>query len=332
MKRALAIFVFCVLFVNFVIAQSIEKEYDNISLDSVLLEFYSDYNIKFAYDQTLAESLDVTGVFVGRSFIEIVEKILNEYLFDYEVINGTYVMYPRTKPVVKKKKKKAIHGIVKDKLTRETLPFANIYSSDYSISTISNQDGYFSIFDIVSDTISLMVSYMGYLSEKISLDSLNNDNAITFYMSLNASEFDEIIIQGETKKTIQIDKQPGLNTLNTNELKSLPNCGETDIFKLIQLLPGVKSTNESSSDLVIRGGTMDQNLILFDDFSIYHVDHFYGMFSAINPKVIKNIQLYKGGFDTRYGSRMNSVINIVGKDGNKQDFVAEVGVNQINAS
>ena len=150
MKRALAIFILYASIVNFAGAQGLEKKYDKIPLDSVLLEFYSNYNIKFAYDQTLAESVIVSGVYHGSSYIKIVEEILDNYSFDYELINGTYVIYPSFKSETKYEEEITIHGTIKDRSTGETLPFANVFSLDYSISTVSNQDGYFSIFDRIS--------------------------------------------------------------------------------------------------------------------------------------------------------------------------------------
>jgi len=95
--------------------------------------------------------------------------------------------------------------------------------------------------------------------------------------------------------------------LSPAQITAIPSLGEKDIFRSLQLLPGVSGSNESSSGLYVRGGTPDQNLVLFDGFTVYHVDHLFGFFSAFNSNAIKDVQLHKGGFEAKYGGRLSSV-------------------------
>ena len=97
------------------------------------------------------------------------------------------------------------------------------------------------------------------------------------------------------------------------QLAYLPSFGEKDVFRSLQLLPGISGSQENSSGLFVRGGTPDQNLILFDGFTVYHVDHLFGFFSAFNSNAIKDVQLYKGGFDAKFGGRLSSVVELTGK-------------------
>ena len=108
---------------------------------------------------------------------------------------------------------------------------------------------------------------------------------------------------------IDQNKETSHSTINPVGFVNLPNMGETDIFRTIQMLPGIGYT-EGSSGLNIRGVTPDQNLVLFDGFTLYNLDHFFGTFSSINPNVVKDIQIYKGGFDSRYGERLSGIIDI----------------------
>ena len=108
--------------------------------------------------------------------------------------------------------------------------------------------------------------------------------------------------------------------------------GEKDIFRALQLLPGISGTNESSSGLYIRGGTPDQNLVLLDGFTVYHVDHFYGFFSAFNSDVIKDVQLFKGGFPAKYGGRISSVMDLTGKTGNSNKFTLSSSISLLSAN
>jgi hypothetical protein len=108
--------------------------------------------------------------------------------------------------------------------------------------------------------------------------------------------------------------------ITPQKLATLPNIGEKDVIRSFQLLPGVSAANESSSNLYVRGGTPDQNLLLYDGFTVYQVDHLYGFYSAFNSNAIKDVQLYKGGFESKFGGRLSSVTEITGKDGNSKNF------------
>ena len=107
--------------------------------------------------------------------------------------------------------------------------------------------------------------------------------------------------------------------------------GESDIFRTLQLLPGI-GYSENSAGLNIRGGTADQNLVLFDGFTLYNLDHFFGTFSSINPNVVKDIQIYKGGYDSRFGERLSGIIDITGKTGNKYNPKIYGGVNLVSGN
>lgn len=120
---------------------------------------------------------------------------------------------------------------------------------------------------------------------------------------------------------------------DTCTLKLLPNLGEKDILRGFQLIPGVSASNEISSGMYVRGGTPDQNLILYDGFTIYYVDHMHGFYSAFNSNAIKDVQLYKGGYEAKYGGRLSSVTEITAKDGNRNKFTVggEVSLLSMNA-
>ena len=310
------------------VAQQINFEFNNVRLDSVLLHFSDQFDYKFAFDNDLIENIYVDQTINEKNPQAALAKALNKTGLDYKIVNSVYVIIPVEIHIGKYN----FVGIVEDNETGETLPFAHIVSVEKDFFCVSNQDGYFSILNLDADTLSLIISYVGYNSAVYKIKSLKEKELKVFYLSSQNLEIDEVVIYSETENIFQADNQTGLTTLNTLDIYKLPNSGESDVFKLVQMMPGIKSTNESSADLIIRGGSMDQNLILFDDFTLYHIDHFYGMVSSLNPKVIKHIQVYKGGFDARYGGRMNSVINIVGKSGNTIKPSVDFGVNMLSAS
>jgi hypothetical protein len=126
----------------------------------------------------------------------------------------------------------------------------------------------------------------------------------------------EVVIQGKSFKVMNASEGISTVQISPSQLALLPNVGEVDIFRSLQLLPGVSGSNESSSGLFVRGGTPDQNLVLLDGMTVYNVDHFFGFFSAFNADAVKDVQLFKGVFPAKYGGRLSSVVDLTSKTAN----------------
>ena len=212
-----------------------------------------------------------------------------------------------------------IGGKINDINSGESLPYAKVTIKDTNRVTTANQDGSFTILNIPVDSI-LVINKMGYESKEIKVTSDTKRLIINLYKREKDSLIEDVVVVGSVNSNMM--QQSGISqfSLSPDITRSLPNLGEQDIFRSMQLLPGVSGSNESSSGLVVRGGTIDQNLVLFDDFTVYHVDHVFGFFSAFNNNAIKDVQFYKGGFGAKYGGRMSSVVDITGKDGNTEQF------------
>ena len=226
-----------------------------------------------------------------------------------------------------------ISGIVKDKGSGETLPFANVFVKDTNIGTTTNADGFFTLFDIPSETSTIQVQYLGYKVETLVLTPEMVKGKITILLIPDNNQLDEVVVSNDSgQQIIKMNKSVSQISLSPKKLASIPNLGEKDIFRAIQLLPGVSGTNESSSGLYVRGGTPDQNLVLLDGFTVYHVDHFYGFFSAFNSGAVKDIQLFKGGFPAEYGGRISSVMDLTGKTGNSNKLSLSAGLSLLSAN
>lgn len=224
--------------------------------------------------------------------------------------------------LVPKKFNFTITGKVKDAETGETLPFSTVVVKGSTKGTTANADGYFILQNVPTDTSTIVGQYMGYQDLTIRLlPHLSNENIVLDLVSAGSVEGEEVVIQGEREDLMQTNPQDiSVIRLTPRSLERLPNVGEKDIMRSFQLMPGISASNESSSGLYVRGGTPDQNLIVYDGFTVYHVDHLYGFFSAFNSNALKDVQLYKGGFDSRFGGRLASVTEITGKDGNQKQF------------
>ncbi len=154
---------------------------------------------------------------------------------------------------------------------------------------------------------------------KLNLDIAKNSLDIALLRS--EIYLEKISVTAEKEKIFRVNPNAVSSvSISPKLIEKLPNFGEVDIMRAFQLLPGISGSNETSAGLYVRGGTPDQNLILFDGMSIYHVDHFYGFFSAFNANSIDDVELYKGGFPAEFGGRTSSVLDIKGKPADMQNF------------
>lgn len=212
-------------------------------------------------------------------------------------------------------------GAIKDHSTGEALPFASIQIKNTTKGVSSNADGYFTFQKVPTDTSTLTVQYVGYEKTDVYLSPMVNKKNFIIELNPSSQTLQAVNIIG-VREDVVLSKKEDVSVIKMTpkKLEQLPNLGERDVMRSFQLMPGVSASNESSSGLYVRGGTPDQNLVLYDGFTVYHVDHLYGFFSAFNSNALKDVQLYKGGFESRFGGRLSSVTEITGKDGNQKKF------------
>jgi hypothetical protein len=226
-----------------------------------------------------------------------------------------------------------IIGKVIDSNTNDGVPFVNITVKNAgNIGTTASKDGAF-VLEVPSDTVTLLASSVGYKSNEFKLSQFPHEGLLILRIVEDKKEIEQVTIVTEKEKIIRVSEDVSSVKISPKLIAKLPNLGEVDVMRSFQLLPGVSGSNETSAGLYVRGGTPDQNLILFDGMTIYHVDHFYGFFSAFNANTIDDIELYKGGFPARFGGRLSSVMEITGKpaDMNKVNFGAGISLLSANA-
>ena len=222
-------------------------------------------------------------------------------------------------------------GVVKNAENGETLPSANILIKGTSIGTTSNVDGYFTLLNLPEKKFTLNVFYVGCHAVEIEVDLDKIEGRLIIEMQPSNIEIDEVFVTAKSYKMMKATEGVSAARVSPIDLKTLPSFGEVDIFRSLQLLPGISGTNESSSGLYVRGGTPDQNLVLLDGMTVYNVDHFFGFFSAFNADAIKDIQMFKGGYPAKYGGRNSSVVDLTGKTGDPNNFHMSGGINLLNA-
>lgn len=226
-----------------------------------------------------------------------------------------------------------LQGKVIDKASGEPLPFVNVaVKGAPTLGAVTNVDGYFTILKIPAKDTTLQISYIGYGITEVDLTTRSFEGIEVFEIEKSAIELKTFEVTDFSNPTIEVPEEVSKISINPDQLLSLPTLGEVDIFRSLQLLPGVSGATESSSGLYVRGGTPDQNLVLLDGINIYHVDHFFGVFSPFNAFAIKNVQFYKGGFPAEFGGRLSSVVDITAKSGNAKRPTASFNANLLSVN
>lgn len=226
--------------------------------------------------------------------------------------------------------KPVLNGVVKDASSNETLYGVNILLPTLNTGTVTNQYGFYSI-RLPNGTHQIKISYLGY-QELVSEVSIEENKTLNFDLTPTSEFLDEILLT-ENIERLNIKKpEMSVNKLDINTIQKLPVVfGEVDVVRSLLLLPGVSNAGEGSSGFNVRGGAVDQNLILLDEATIYNASHLFGLFSVFNPDAIKNLKLYKGGIPAKYGGRVSSVLEIYQKDGNSKKFEANGGIGVISS-
>ena len=313
-------------------AQSPAFNFSNTTLSDALKQVSKILNIQIAFDSNAMSKHQISGTFQGQTPEEIFAELLKNTGYVAEKRFGNYLIIPvsvekiTTTPTLFR-----ISGLVTDQKSGEQLPYASVYLPNQNSIRTTSINGTF-VFRIPAvQSLRIAVQYLGYQPIDSTFAITDTTAVLTFRMKQKNMELAPVVIRKSTLKMIDQNKETSHSTINPVGFVNLPNMGETDIFRTIQMLPGIGYT-EGSSGLNIRGGTPDQNLVLFDGFTLYNLDHFFGTFSSINPNVVKDIQIYKGGFDSRYGERLSGIIDITGKTGNKYSPKIYGGINLISGN
>jgi len=222
-----------------------------------------------------------------------------------------------------------ITGYVRDSKTGEAVSGASIYIDKPHIGVSSDQYGYYAL-SLPRGRHTLNIQSIGMKDTRRQIQ-LDGDGKLNIDLQSQVMVLRNVIVSAEKMSNIR-GVQMGVQKLDIKTLKQVPVVfGETDLLRVLLTLPGVKSVGEASTGLNVRGGSADQNLVLFNDATIYNAAHFFGLFSAFNPDVVKSVELYKSSIPARYGGRLSSVIDIASREGNKKEFSGSAGIGLITS-
>ena len=224
-----------------------------------------------------------------------------------------------------------VSGTIRDQSSGETLIGASVAILNHPRSTVqSNSYGFYSL-NAAAGKYTIVVSFAGFRNDTLEV-SLDKDVVIAVNLSPAEAEMQEVVVSANRNNANVTKPLMGVQKLSVNEIKDVPVIfGEKDILKTIQLLPGVQSGGDGSSGFYVRGGSVDQNLILLDEATVYNPTHLLGFFSTFNSDAIKDVTLYKGAIPAEYGGRLASVLDVRMDDGNVKDYGVSGGLGLISS-
>ncbi|MCH2215396.1 MAG: TonB-dependent receptor [Flavobacteriales bacterium] len=226
-----------------------------------------------------------------------------------------------------------VRGFVYEEESGEAVIFTNVYLKGTSIGASTDVNGYFSITKIPEGNYTLMVTYLGYdtLSKPVNVIA-GKIISEKLFLKKSSIEIQAVEISAE-KQERQTNVTMSVTKATPKEIKQIPTIGATaDLAQYLQVLPGVIFTGDQGGQLYIRGGSPIQNKVLLDGTTIFNPFHSIGLFSVFDTEVIKNADIYTGGFSAEYGGRISSVMDITTRDGNKRRVAGKVGLSTFAAN
>ena len=300
-KTFLVNFIFFFLFVIQVNSQ--ENTLKNTPLKKVFFELEKTYNVKFSYSDNLVNNIFISIQLKNKTLDELLIDIKSQTKLVFQFVTKRYIIVSE-----KKINQNNICGYLYNSNSDEPILGASINILSSTITTKTDESGYFQLSSLEKNDF-ITLSYVGYKSKKVSFKELLNKPCVKIYLEEITSVLDEVVITNYLTGGIS-KKKDGSIDISSKKLGILPGLTEPDVLQSIQLLPGINSPDETASGIHIRGGTPDQNLILFNGIKMYNSAHFFGMISAFNPYITEKIKVYKSGTSASYGNHISGVIDI----------------------
>ena len=195
---------------------------------------------------------------------------------------------------------------------------------------VSDADGKF-VLKVPQGEVDIEMTGIGVIDTHRRL-MVYEDGVIDIELEDKMQTLEEVTVTANKRENVK-DVQMGVESLVVEELKTIPTAfGELDVIKVVQALPGVKTMGEASSGLNVRGGSTDQNLIQFNNGTVYNPTHLFGFFSAFNGSIVQDMELYKGSIPAKFGGRISSVLDINSRKGNKEEYQGELSLGLLTSS
>lgn len=295
------------------------KSQERYALSEILPVLEKTYNVTFTY---------ADDVMAGKYIASRPPKdTLEEWLRYLKIQTGLYFQ-PLNEQFIAISLASSFCGKLVNHETQESIAYASVATR--AVTVVSDENGYFYIHTPLSLKDSITISHVAYTSIALAADEALAEPCREFQMMPRLAALPDLVVSNflvaGSAKT-----QGGEFVMRPQEQQILPGLTDPDILFTLQAFPGIKSVNESVADMNIRGGTNDQNLVLWDDIRMYQTGHFFGLISAFNPYLVDNVTLIKNGTSAAYGDGVSGTIKMATKGGQAERISGGAGTNLIHS-
>ncbi len=272
--------------------------------------------IEISFDDNALSQYKVT---VNKKFDNpqsALDFLLKNKPFRFENINGVYVIASYTEKIeqpliVEVKRFYTFSGFIRDADNGEGLPYAYITTSEKTVST--DETGYFSFKTEKSGNQRVQVQYLGYQAQ----DTILTSELIEIRLQPAIFTMNEVIVSpAPATMLIQSGSNPGEIRINHQIAKYIPGSIDNSVFNLMRMMPGVRASGEPSEDLIVWGSNMGESKITYDGYTLFGIKNYNDHIGSVNPYMVKDIRIMKGGYGSGQGGRIGAVTEITGIDGN----------------
>jgi hypothetical protein len=300
-----------------------QKGNNKIPLTQIITAIEQQFDVKFSYAVEDVSTIAIEKPATTLTLQETIDYLNSKVLLNFKALNDRYVtvsVLDKTIPVC---------GFVCSDDGKIPLDGANITVDERKVMT--NKKGIFSIANVPVNSI-ISISYLGYEPKQFTANELfaAQNTCKEILLKTSNEELNQILIKVYLTPGLQ-KYLDGSTVLNTKKFGILPGLIEPDVLQSVQTLPGVESTNESIANINVRGGTNDQNLMIWDNIKMYHSGHFFGLISAYNPNITNKVIVTKNGTSAEYSEGVSSTINMFTNDKINNTFSGGAGINLINS-
>ena len=304
----------------------VDASFADVPIDSALILLSSLSGVNISYNSAIIPKDERRTYEVKRLELgNILDDVLHDTGLIYKIVANQLVIIKD--PKLEVKPVYTVNGWVSHEESEERIPFANVFTQDRLVSTQTNEFGFFSI--SLRQGVNIL-NFTSFPNDKRVTIDIQSDTTLNILLPPD-NELQEIfvtdVIPNKSKQAEQFDEVP-LEMLGS--LSAL--AGEPDVLRLVQARAGVNTAADGLGGISVRGGNVDQNLVLMDGVPVYNTGHALGLFSIFNSGAIKDVKVIKSGFPARYGGRVSSVIDVTLKEGNKQELSGEVNANPLLVS
>ena len=325
----------------------ISGSFQNQPLKDFLQFLNADYGLKVFYKDVWVEPYSINKTFENTPLLQALNNVFYNHELTYTVFqddgiavfrrisdtrsrfdNQAQVLIIGNPMNVGRYKSAKLTGKVVDGKTGETLVGAVVYNTSLRKGASTNSSGAFE-FEMPTGDHQLQLSYIGFENASIKI-KLIEDGSADFELFEESHNIGEVTVLGQEADLPRA--QMSMVQMNSKEIKQLPALmGEVDVLKGLTILAGVQTVSELSSGFNVRGGNTDQNLILVNGSPVFNSSHLFGFLSLINPDVVNDVRLFKGGMPVKFGERVSSVMEVDFKDGNSENIQLSGGLGVINS-